>query len=310
MNDPEQRWTNLGDLWVSSLRWTVPDADPSAPPLVLVHGMVVAGRSMVPLGSALAARGCRAWAPELPGFGRSGRPARPLDVDGLADSLARWLGRALAAPGPAPQPAPQSGRQSGRQSARQGRPVDLVGNSFGCQVAAALAARHPHLVRRLVLLAPTIDPVQRRRGLALLGPMGKPPGGGPPPPPSPSARLAARAEQRIVAWSWVHQGLRPPLRSLTLAEYLGTGLVRALATFGYAIVDDIQARLPDIPAPTLVLRGDNDRVVSADWAASVARQLPRGTLAEVGGANHSAQYLAADPVADLVAPFLLARRAA
>lgn len=312
-----ERWpADVGGLRINVLRWPAPSQPPApagprgdpappgpAPPVVLVHGMVVAGRSMVPLGRALAARGCWPWAPELPGFGLSARPAHALSVDDLADVVGQWLAQAGVGA------------------------VDLLGNSFGCQVAASVAARHPGVVRRLVLLAPTIDSAQRAMALPLLGPWRRPPKSGrtqgrsgpgsssdpasrsgrEPPGGLPGlpGRLAGAAEMGIMRWSWSAQGLQPPLGRLTAAEYVGTGLVRALATFRHAIVDDLFARLAGIPALTLVLRGARDRVVSAAWADRVAAALPRGRRADVPGANHSAQYLAAEAVAELVAPFLL-----
>ena len=38
------------------------------------------------------------------------------------------------------------------------RRCHAVGNSFGCQVAAELAVRHPSLVATLTLMGPTVDP--------------------------------------------------------------------------------------------------------------------------------------------------------
>src|SRR5918998_4849141 len=78
-------------------------------PVVLVHGLVVSGRYMVPLMDGLA-RSHAVYAPDLPGFGRSEGPARAPDVAGLADSLAAWM-RTMGLSGAA-----------------------LVGNSVGCQV--------------------------------------------------------------------------------------------------------------------------------------------------------------------------------
>jgi pimeloyl-ACP methyl ester carboxylesterase len=88
---------------------------------------------MIPLAERLAPR-YRVFAPDLPGFGRSDKPARILDVPGLADALASWL--RIRAPGRA----------------------NMVGNSLGCQVILDLAARFPELIERAVLIGPTTDP--------------------------------------------------------------------------------------------------------------------------------------------------------
>jgi 2-hydroxy-6-oxonona-2,4-dienedioate hydrolase len=107
--------------------------DGSGPPLVLVHGLAVSSRYFVPLIRELA-RTRTVLAPDLPGYGRSATPPRPLDVPELADALEEWLELAGVVPAP------------------------LVANSLGCQVAVDLAVRRPHRVTRLVLLGPTMDP--------------------------------------------------------------------------------------------------------------------------------------------------------
>ena len=113
--------------------------DLAGPPIVLVHGIATSSRGMEPLLRELGRRR-PAFAPDLPGFGRSDPPLRALDLAGLAESLRRWmLDNHLA-------------------------PAVLVGTSFGCQVAIELASSHPELAEHLVLLGPT-DPAERDRRL-------------------------------------------------------------------------------------------------------------------------------------------------
>lgn len=88
---------------------------------------------MVPTAERLA-RYYGVFVPDLPGFGRSEKPPRPLSVAGLSDSLVAWMNAV------------------GLGSA------SFVGNSVGCQVIVDLAARHPGRVERAVLQGPTMDP--------------------------------------------------------------------------------------------------------------------------------------------------------
>ena len=111
-------------------------APEGAPAVVLVHGLVVSSRYMVPTVSRLAADH-RVYAPDLPGFGRSGGPPRALDVPGLARALDGWM-----------------------EATGLGSAV-LVGNSMGCQVIAELAVRNPARVERVVFQGPTVDPDAR-----------------------------------------------------------------------------------------------------------------------------------------------------
>lgn len=104
-------------------------------PLLLLHGLAVSHRYLMPLAVNLADRHA-VHVLDLPGFGLSGEPGRVLDVTEHADHLADWLEAADLSP-------------------------VVLGNSFGCQVAVELAVRHPDRVRGLVLVGPTMDPAAR-----------------------------------------------------------------------------------------------------------------------------------------------------
>jgi pimeloyl-ACP methyl ester carboxylesterase len=103
------------------------------PALILVHGLVVSSRYMVPIAELLSAH-CRVYAPDLPGFGKSGKPPHVLSVVELSNTLAAWM------------------QEAGLERAA------FLGNSFGCQIIADLSVRHPGLVERVVLQGPTMDP--------------------------------------------------------------------------------------------------------------------------------------------------------
>ncbi len=105
---------------------------PGAPSVVLVHGIAVSSRYMVPIAEALAPF-ASVHAPDLPGFGRSTKPRRVLGVSELAHALGAWMA-----------------------AAGLGR-ATLLANSFGCQVAVELAVREPVRARGMVLVGPTMD---------------------------------------------------------------------------------------------------------------------------------------------------------
>jgi pimeloyl-ACP methyl ester carboxylesterase len=108
----------------------------SGPPVVLVHGFVLAGDYMMPAGEQLAFL-TRTYVPDLPGYGLSSRPRRPLDLSYLGDRLAEWMDR-LSLPR-----------------------AHFIANSFGCQVLVEFAARHAQRVHHLVLQGPTVDSAAR-----------------------------------------------------------------------------------------------------------------------------------------------------
>lgn len=100
----------------------------SGPPVLLTHGSHGAWSHWIANIDALAA-GRTVWAVDLPGFGESAMPP-VADHGGVAEVIAAGL-RELMAPE---------------------LPVDIVGFSYGGTAAAYLAAYHPELVRRLILV--------------------------------------------------------------------------------------------------------------------------------------------------------------
>ena len=218
-------------------------------PVVLVHGLVISSRYMEPLAGILG-RQFRVLAPDLPGFGESDKPRHVLDVDELADALALWL------------------EASGITRAA------FIGNSFGCQVLAALAVRHPAIVDRLVLQGPTVDPAARHLVVQF--------------------------------WRDIINGRREPrpMGPLTRIDYAKAGLWRALLTARVLIRDRIEERLPLIAAPTVVLHGSRDPVSPQGWAEQAARLLPNGRLVVVEGGTHTMNYTYPDEFAAAILPFL------
>ncbi|NMM18251.1 MAG: alpha/beta hydrolase [Cellulomonas sp.] len=107
-----------------------------SPTYVLVHGLGVSARYYHPLTEQLALGG-RVFVPDMPGFGRSPRPAHPLSVPALARVIADLIvDRGLVAP-------------------------VVVGHSMGAQVVTELVVAHPGVVTRLVLLGPVVNTEER-----------------------------------------------------------------------------------------------------------------------------------------------------
>ncbi|SNS97714.1 Pimeloyl-ACP methyl ester carboxylesterase [Geodermatophilus saharensis] len=141
---PQHVWTDVPGpgTRVHSRAWH-PGTGTGRTPVVLLHGLGLSSRYLIPLGRRLAALGHDVVAPDLPGFGRSPRdrrlrrPGGP-DVATQTGQLVEWL-----------------------DAAGIGR-ASFFGNSIGAQVAVELAARHPDRVDRVVLSGSTPDPRYRR----------------------------------------------------------------------------------------------------------------------------------------------------
>ena len=98
-------------------------------PIVHVHGFAISGAYLMPTARVLA-RSRVNVVPDLPGYGRSERPDRVLDIPGL--------GRALV----------------GVLDALGIEKAVLLGNSMGCPVSLEVAYAAPERVERLVLVSP------------------------------------------------------------------------------------------------------------------------------------------------------------
>jgi pimeloyl-ACP methyl ester carboxylesterase len=104
--------------------------------VVLVHGLGVSSRYMVPAIRALSPD-FLVYAPDLPGYGRTPGPRHALSIRDLSDSLVEWM------------------------TAMDIEKPLFVGNSMGCQILVELAVRFPTRVERLVLIGPTMDRAAR-----------------------------------------------------------------------------------------------------------------------------------------------------
>jgi pimeloyl-ACP methyl ester carboxylesterase len=130
------RWVEVGGRPMHARTAGAPD--PRRPPVVLIHGLSISSRYFVPTLRCLGAR-VEAIALDLPGFGRSGGPARALDVSEMAGAVVAWL-----------------------DAAGIERAI-LLGNSVGTQVALEVAARRPERVVGLVLTGLALGGADERR---------------------------------------------------------------------------------------------------------------------------------------------------
>ncbi len=228
--------------------WVSPGpAGPDPPSVVLVHG-VVSSRYLLPTAHRLAPA-FRVLVPDLPGFGASPRPGRPLDVGGLAEAL------------------------DGAMGAWGARCPTVVGHSIGAEVVVELARRRPGAVGRAVLVGPTGDPRVRR----VLG----------------------------LWWRWWANAPGEPLafHRLALAEARSVGPGRMWRTMQLALDDPTTPKLEGLGLPTLLVRGEHDRVAPQRWLEQLADMVPQSELAVIPGAAHTVVHHAPIQLARLVSRF-------
>jgi pimeloyl-ACP methyl ester carboxylesterase len=130
----------------------------------------------------------------------------------------------------------------------------LVGHSMGSQVVSRLAVDSPETSDRIVLMAPTLYPEFRSLGAAVA---------------------------KLLSDIW-----REPLRVKAIAAidyFVRCGIPYFLRQVPHLLEDRMEERLGRVRARTLVLRGDADVIVPADWSRGLADLVPRGSFVEVVG---------------------------
>jgi pimeloyl-ACP methyl ester carboxylesterase len=214
---------------------------------VLLHGLAVSHRYLMPTAAALPGS---VFVPDLPGFGLSGRTPRVLTAEQHAAVVAAWMDA------------------TGLTGA------NLLGNSFGCQVAVELAIRRPDLVASLVLVGPTVDPA------------------------------APTAFGQLRRWARDLLSEDPRQVPMILADLRDAGPRRVLRTLKHAVGHRIDRRLPMVTAPVLVLRGEHDPIAPTAWVRRAAELARTGTFRDIPGAAHNAITTAGPLVAARAVSFV------
>ena len=119
-------------------------------PLVLLHGGSGSWTHWLRVIEPLTEDGYSLWLADLPGFGESDGVPGGMDVDTMLEPLACGIRQLLG-------------------NADMGPVCDLVGFSFGGMTAGLLAAEHPELARRLVVVGAPGMGMTEGRSVRLLG---------------------------------------------------------------------------------------------------------------------------------------------
>jgi pimeloyl-ACP methyl ester carboxylesterase len=269
------------DVKANGIRLRISE-DGEGPPVVLLHGLFTNHHTWDLVAEALAEE-FRLVAPDFPGFGESEKPHEKrfrYDVAAFAEVVADLY----------------AGLDLGRAA--------VVGHGLGGAVAITLAAQHPELVSRLMLVdslcfdAP-LDLHRRIAALPLLGGFvlkqlwGRATfrsffrGEG-------SQPMDAPAQQRLDAYYDAFND--PASRGSALATLRATTDTRAVA-----------AQTVRIGVPTLVVWGRRDHLFPARLGQRLARQI-RGAGFELMDAGHAPQEECAAEFSAIAARFLRAER--
>lgn len=233
----------------------------SGRPVILIHDFLVSHLEFESVLGPLAAH-FRVLAPDLPGFGQSEKPSPARYAYGI-ESFAEAMVDMIA------------GLELGR--------VSVVGHSLGGAAAITLAAEHPELVDRLVLVDAMTYPFRLdfRSRLPLV--------------PFVGGVLFKQLYGRGMFRRHFRENVFSPGFSLPVERidrYYDQFNTPAARESAYAVLQSIRdtrpivARITRITAPTLVVWGRSDRMFPASFGQRLAREIA-GARFDVLEAGHS-----------------------
>jgi pimeloyl-ACP methyl ester carboxylesterase len=176
--------------------------------------------------------------------------------------------------------------------------ASIVGNSMGGRIAWAFAAAHPERVDKLVLISPD--------GFASPGfEYGR----------TPDIPVTVKLMRYVLPKPLVKMSLAPAYADpKVMTDALATryyDLMRApgvrdamIARMAQSMRTDPVARLQSIRAPTLVLWGEEDKMIPFNNAADYMKAIPHATLAPLSGVGHLPQEEAPERSLEIVERFL------
>ncbi|HET7466517.1 MAG TPA: alpha/beta hydrolase [Candidatus Dormibacteraeota bacterium] len=245
-------------------------------PLVMVHGLGGSALNWMDVGPAFA-RQHRSVALDLAGFGQTPLFNRSAAVGANADLVRGFIERLFD------------------------EPVVLMGNSMGGHIAVLLAADHPELANRLVLVDPAVPGVHvRRPAPSMLGVMAalSVPGLA---ESVLDRRLRSVSPEQLVREVLALVCAEPSRLSPEIVDAhiqltrdragLGSqnqrAFLQATRSLGLRMADPrFWSRARQVKAPVLVVQGELDRLIPVAAARELVRRIPGWELEVIDGVGH------------------------
>ncbi len=252
-------------------------------PVVLFHGYADSADTWRQSLAALARRGRRAMAVDLPGFGI----ADPLRREAILPQLDEFAAAAVA-----------------YGAGRPRQPVMAVGNSLGGCVALRLAQRHSRRLAGVIAVAPAglemsrlLHIVQRDPVLHSLLAV---------PAPVPSLVLRAAVARLYLQLAFASpRRVDPRIVSTFTSHHRSRAKVASYLDIAHRLIPELRApfELDRITSPVLLVWGDRDRLVFHRGAEQVLDVVPDSRLELLEGVGHCPQVEAPERFTELLESF-------
>ena len=152
--------------------------------------------------------------------------------------------------------------------------VNLLGHSYGCEIVAELTAKYPEMIHKLVLASPASDP---------------------------NVKTLVENFFRLTMDGFLEN---PKMPLVLLRDLWDMGIIRAFETAHEMMAYKLRSVLPIIKTPTLVIRGENDLLVSQKWVDEICTTLAHAKVEVVPNGPHNINFSTPEKLAPLLIEYL------
>lgn len=219
-------------------------------PILILHGWNLHAQKFQPLVNEFKKNGYFVEAIDLPGFGQSQLPKKPLYLSDYVDYVTEYI------------------------KGKKWQKVILIGHSFGGRISIKLAAKNPSYLEALILTgAPGFNPVPRIKALFFF-----------------TLAKLGNVLFSLPPLSNLHGFTRHFLyRAAGAIDYYTTN-IHMQDTFKNIVSENLEDSLSNINIPTLLLWGENDRIVPFSIAQKMRHVIPNAQLISIADARHGVPW--------------------
>ncbi len=219
-------------------------------PIVILHGWGLSAKTFAPLIALFRSHGFPVWAPDLPGFGNTKIPLKPLGLSDYVKFLSDYM-----------------------QTERIVNPI-VIAQSFGGRVALKYQATYPGRIHALVLTGtPGFTPVSRKKivlfiTIAKIGKLFF------------LIPFVSLLRDRVRSWYYYVVGARD--------YYRAEGVMRE--TFKRIVREELVTSMKKVHVPTLLVWGADDIIIPVSIARKMNKTIENSKLIVIPDSGHGVSY--------------------